>query len=252
MSKILDTLNNPFKKEKMRSSAQDEIAKIYLKVSDKNKNKKDKRQPKLPWAIAAVALFLALIVFLFKSNIDIKVHILGEIPSFGASETDRFALPREKGLYLLKGSEPNKYLIKKIGFTGDAKPFSKADEGQIILCNSKGSGWANYEISLKEPLDLTRLDIKYAAKGEIGGEYLTVAIVDSDNRAYRIEKDLSSTVSKDWEVYPINFKPFRTAIDLTNIVTVRFEFGSLTAGNNSMATIFLKDICVTKTKRVGW
>ena len=42
MSKIIDTLNNPFKKERVRSSAQEEIAKIYLKVSDKSKNKKDK------------------------------------------------------------------------------------------------------------------------------------------------------------------------------------------------------------------
>ena len=40
MSKILETMNNPFKKERARTSAQDEIAKIYLKVSDKNKGKK--------------------------------------------------------------------------------------------------------------------------------------------------------------------------------------------------------------------
>ena len=54
MSKILETLNNPFKKEKSRTSAQEEIAKIYLKVSDKNKLKNQRPAPKFPWVIAVM------------------------------------------------------------------------------------------------------------------------------------------------------------------------------------------------------
>ncbi len=248
MSKILETLNNPFKKEKVRSSAQEEIAKIYLKVSDKNKHKKERHAPKLPWIVALLALSLALLTFFLKSNIDVKVRILGEMPSLGS--TDKFGSLREKGLYIIKGSEPNKYLIKNADFMGDAKAFSKISNDELVLCNAKGSGWANYEITLREPLDLNKLDIRYAAKGERGEEYLTVVIVDSDNRAYRVEKDISSKVSKEWQAYTINFKPLKNAIDLGNVSIVRFEFGSLTAGNSPMATIFLKDICVTKTKRM--
>lgn len=251
MSKIIDAINNPFKKERVRSSAQEEIAKIYLKVSDKNKNRKDKRVSILPWAIAAAALLLALMTLLFKSNIDVRVRILGEIPSLAPEQTDRFGSLREKGLYLLKGAEPNKYLVKDAGFTGDARAFSKIGDDELTLCNSRGSGWANYEIHLKEPLNLNRLDVKYMAKGESGDEYLTVVIVDSDNRSYRVEKDMSSKLTKDWQAYTINFKPLKNAVDLANIITLRFEFGSLTAGNSSMATIFLKDICVAKTKRMG-
>ena len=250
MSKILETLNNPFKKEKLRSSAQEEIAKIYLKVSDKNKHKKDKHASKVPWMIAGLALSLALLMFFLKSNIDIKVRILGEIPSLSSSAPDKFGSLREKGLYIVKGSEPNKYLIKNVDFMGDAKAFSKISGDEIILCNARGSGWANYEIVLRESLDLSKLDIRYAAKGERGEEYLTLVIVDSDNRTYRMEKDIGSKVSKEWQAYTINFKPLKNAIDLTNIAIIRFEFGSLTAGNSPMATLFLKDICVTKTKRM--
>ncbi|MDD3906297.1 MAG: hypothetical protein PHS46_07225 [Candidatus Omnitrophica bacterium] len=249
MSKIMNTLNNPFKKERVRSSAQEEIAKIYLKVSDKTKHRKEKRVPVFPWAIAAVTLFLAVVMFLFKSNIDVKIKILGEIPSFNTGTPDKFGSLREKGLYLIKGSEVNKYLVEDAGFRGDARTFSKIDKDEIILCNARGNGWANYEITLKEPVDLTKLDIRYTARGETGEEYVAISIVDSDNRSYRIPKNITSKLSKEWQAHTINLKPLKNAVDLKNIVTIRFEFGSLTAGNSSMATIFIKDICVTKTKR---
>ncbi|MFA6320970.1 MAG: hypothetical protein WCY36_03845 [Candidatus Omnitrophota bacterium] len=252
MSKIIDTLNNPFKKERMRSSAQEEIAKIYLKVSDKSKIKNQKRPSKFPWMIAVAALLLALVLLFFKSNIDINIKILGEIPSFAPAENDRFGSVQEKGLYLSKGSELNRYLVRNADFKGDAKSFSKISEEYIVLCNSRGSGWANYEIDLKESLDLTKLDIRYSARGEFGGEYLTVVLVDSDNRTYRAEKDISSNLSKGWQIHTLNFKPMKKAIDIKNITAIRFEFGTLTAGNSSAATIYLKDICVVKTKQVGW
>jgi len=251
MSKILETMNNPFKKERARTSAQDEIAKIYLKVSDKNKSKKDKHAPKLPWAIMAVALFFAALTLFFKSNIDVKIRILGEIPTLGPEAADKFGSLHEKGLYLLKGSDLNKYIVKDAGFNGDAKAFSKVGDDALVLCNSRGNGWANYGIYLKEPLNLNRLDIKYMARGESGDEYLTVVIVDSDNRSYRVEKDLSSKLSKEWQAYTINFKYLKNVIDLADIMSVKFEFGTLTAGNSSTSTLFLKDVCVTKTKRTG-
>jgi len=250
MSKMLETLNNPFRKEKARSSAQEEIAKIYLKVSDKNK--KARPAPKLPWAVAAAALALVLLTLLFKSNIDVKVRIIGELPALGGERPDKFGMvSQDKGLYLLRGSEVNKYLVRDAGFAGDARTFSRAAGDELVLCNSRGSGWANYGISLKEPLDLRRLDLRYAAKGETGDECLAVTVVDSDNRTYRFERDISSRMSKEWQTITLNFKALRNAVDLANISAIRFEFGTLTAGNSSTATLFLKDICVTKTKRTG-
>ncbi|MFA5143663.1 MAG: hypothetical protein WC522_05820 [Candidatus Omnitrophota bacterium] len=251
MSKIVETMTNPFKKERVRASAQEEIAKIYLKVSDKSKSKKERVVSKFPWLVAAAAVVIALATLLFKSNIDVRIRILGEIPSIGFEGTDKFGSLREKGLYLVRGSELNTYLVKNADFTGDARTFSKAGDGALILCNSRGSGWANYEISMRDPVNLRKLDLKYMAKGGAGDEYLTVVIVDSDNRSYRIEKDIVSKLSKDWRPYTINFKPLSNAIDLANIIKVRFEFGTLTAGNSSTSTLFLKDVCVVKTKRMG-
>jgi len=254
MSKIIETINNPFKKEKIRASAQEEIAKIYLKVSDNGKRKpKAHPAPKLPWIIAGAALVVAVLVLFFKSNIDIKVRILGEIPALTIEGSpDKFGILREKGIFLVKDAEPNKYIVRNADFKGDAKAFSKITAGVLVLCNSRGSGWANYEIELKEPVNLAKLDLKYAARGERGDEFFTVVVVDSDNKTYRVEKDISSSLTKDWQVFTINFKPLKNAVDINNISVIRFEFGSLTVGNSPMATVFMKDVCVTKTKRMGW
>lgn len=250
MNKITETISNPFKKQSVRASAQEEIAKIYLKVSDKNKIKSQKRRSKLPWIIAAAAIFLALLTLLFKSKIDISVKILGEMPSVEKSASDKFANAREKGLYLVNGSEANKYFIKDTDFAGDARAFSKIVDGEIMLCNSKGSGWANYKIDLREPLDLGKLDIRYSARGERGEEFLMMAVTDTDNRTYRVEKDMSSKMTKDYQTVTVNLKPFKNTIDIANIKTIKFEFGTLTAGNSPMATVYLKDICVIKTRRM--
>jgi hypothetical protein len=158
---------------------------------------------------------------------------------------------REKGLYLVKGSEINKYLVSDAGFDGDAKAFSRTDDGEIVLNNSRGNGWAGYEISLRDPVNLRKLDIKYTARGESGDEYLAIAMVDSDNRSYRVGKDIASKLTKDWQAHTMNLKPLKNAINLSDITKIRFEFGTLTAGNSSAATIFLKDIRLTKTKRMG-
>ena len=254
MSKIAETMNSPFRKEKIRTSAQEEIANMYLKVSDKGRYKaKPRPASKLPWVIAGAAIIIAILVLFFKSNIDIKVRILGEIPVLSAGNpTDKFGTLREKGIFLVKDAEPNKYIVRSADFKGDARAFSKTAGGELILCNSRGPGWANYEIEFKEPLNFAKLDLKYTARGGRGDEFLTVVVADSDNKTYRVEKDISSSLSKDWQVFTINFKPFKNAVDIKNISVIRFEFGSLTVGNSPMATIFMKDVCVTKTKRTGW
>ena len=85
-----------------------------------------------------------------------------------------------------------------------------------------------------------------------GDEFLTLVISDDSNRIYRLEKDLSSALSKDWHRYTINFRRVKKAVDLSSVSTLKFEFGRLTAGNYPSAIVFLKDIYVAKTRRLKW
>lgn len=203
--------------------------------------------------VAAIALFFAVAVLIFKSSIDIKVRFLGEIPSSPIDRSaHKFGENFDKGVFLVKGGAPDKDIVKNAYFTGDAKEFSASRPEELVLCNSRGSGWANYTIELKEPIDLNKLDIKYMARGVRGDEFLTLVIVDSGRRSYRLEKDLSSAVGKDWQRYTINFRRVKKAVDLSNISTIKFEFGTLTAGNYPSAVISLKDVYITKTRKLKW
>ena len=248
MSKILDILNNVTEKKHAHTQAlQDEIAKTYFH------KKSGKWGPGLPWLVAAIAILFALAMFLLKSNIDIKVRVLGEIPipaqaSAGFGPAEKF----DKGIFLIKGGEPNKDIIKNVYFAGDGKEFSAAKPEELMLCNTRGSGWANYTIEFKDAIDLNKFDIKYAAKGATEYEYLTLVIVDSSNRSYRIQKDISSALSKEWQRYTVNFRRFGKAVDLSNVLKIKFEFGSLTAGNYPNALMFLKDVYITRARRLEW
>jgi hypothetical protein len=237
-----------------RIDIQDEIAKTYFHSSPKKHiKKKPGWKSSLPWAVAVLALLFAVAILVFKSSIDIKVRLLGEIPSTPIDGIARkFGEDADKGLFFVEGGVPNKDIVKNARFTGDAIEYSAAKPGELVLCNSRGSGWANYTIELKDPVDLNKLDIKYMAKGTRGDEFLTLVIVDGGKRSYRLEKDLSSAMGKEWQMYTINFKRVKKALDLSNISAIKFEFGTLTAGNYPSAVISLKDVYITKTKRLKW
>lgn len=256
MSKVTDVMDETSSRKYSHRpiDIQDEIAKTYFHAPAKKPGKKkSKWKPVLPWAVAAVALLFALLVLAFKSSIEIKVRFLGEIPSAPvARSSDNPGKVFDKGIFLVEGGAPNKDIVKNAYFTGDAKEFSVSKPEELTLCNSRGSGWANYTVELKEPVDLNKLDVKYTAKGVRGDEFLSLVIVDNNKRSYRLEKDLSSAMGKEWQGYTINFRRVKKAVDLSNISAIKFEFGTLTAGNYPSAVISLKDVYITKTKRLKW
>ena len=256
MSKLMDVLDNASSKKNSRQQIdiQNELAKTYFHApAKKHGRKKPKWRTLLPWAVAVLALLFAVAMLIFKSSIEIKVRFLGEIPSAPIDKNSRkYGANLDKGIFFVEGGVPNKDIVKHAYFTGDAKEFSISKSEELTLCNSRGSGWANYTIELKEPIDLDKLDIRYMARGARGDEFLSLVIVDSNKRNYRLEKDLSSAMGKDWQRYTINFKRLKRAVDISNISTIKFEFGTLTAGNYPSAVMSLKDIYITKTRRLKW
>lgn len=250
MNKV--AINRHMKRENIPASVHEELARTYLKLSDRNNSRKKRLGAALPWVIAVSALVLAMAVLVSKSNIDVKIRIVGEVPSIKSASGDSpiAGSGGDRGLLLAKGAEANRDMVKSITFMGDAKPYSRVTENEIVLCNSKGSGWAGYCIELKEPIDLGVFDIMYSAKGDKGGEYLSVSLLDAGNRSYMVEREGLAKLTREWKSYRIDFTPVKNAIDLTNITAIRFEFGSLTAGNSPVAAIYLKDIYATKNKRM--
>lgn len=254
--KTLDREDGLDRRRAIDSSMQEEIARTYFDMPDKSPKPGGKKRniSKLPWIIAAVALVFGMAAFLSKSNIDIKVRILSEVPSSGSERRlDEFDELKDKGFVFVSGSEINSSLVKHAYFDGDAKNYSRQNDSELVLCNSKGSGWANYTIELKEPIDLTKLDLKYIAKGAKGQEALGIVIIDTDNRSYRVlDPNRIGRLTKDWRDYRMNFTAMKNVIDLNNISSIKLEFGSLTVQNSTAAIIFLKGIYAAKTKRTRW
>lgn len=251
MSKTVDAPENKFVKKHVSGlGIHDEIARTYFHAPQKKNAKKGPEWISfLPWIITVFVIVIAIAVILSKSTIDIKVRLLSEIPAPGVSQS---GATLEKGAFLIRGGTPEIDIIKNVYFGGDAKAFSDSRQEELVLCNARRAGWANYTIELKEPADFNKLDIKYTAKGDKGGECLVLIITDSSSRTYRMEKDLSSSLTGDWIRYTVNARAVKKALDLSNITAIKFEFGSLTAGNHSGAVIYLKDIYLAKTRRLKW
>ncbi|MCX5679016.1 MAG: hypothetical protein NTY76_07950 [Candidatus Omnitrophica bacterium] len=236
----------------LQSALNDEIAKTFLRTSEKSYIRK-KTTLRLAWSVAIVASILAVVAFITKINFDVRVRILGEMPSVSVERGQiNFDNMKDKGVFLIKGISSNNDIVKSTFFDGDAKIGSRTADDHILLSNAKGSGWGNFTIDLKEPIGLNKLDLKFVARGSSGGEYLGIVIVDSDNKTYRMERGLSTKLTNEWQLYKVDFRPIKKAVDLANITTIKFEFGSLTVGNSSGAAIFLKDIYVAKARRSRW
>jgi hypothetical protein len=254
-----NVLNRPIQPEKrsvypeprIDNSFHDQLARTYLKPA---RDKREVLLTRLLWLVTIIAIAAVSCVFIASSNIDIKVNVLnGRTPFITTGRVvDWIWGLWDKDIYFVKGGAPNRELTAKAFFVADARIYSRMTDDEDILCNAGDQGIATYVIELKKPMDLNGMDLKYTAKGEFGDERLIMVLVDSDSKAVRVEDDSAARLSKNWQVYTINFKPVKDLIDLSSIMAIRFEFGSSTAGNRPLATIALKNICVAQTKRVKW
>ena len=235
-------------KSRLHDAFQEEIANTYFRTPFSTKKSAKKKPSIVPWTLAAVAVCLALALFASKSNFDIKVKLVNGTPFI----TKDGAILAPGAEFLIRGGELNPKLVERAFFLGDARPSSAMTDAEASLSNSRGQGWASFMVELKKPVDLTKFDIRYIAKGQGGAERIVPIIFDIDNRSYRVNDTAVTTLSGDWQTYIINFKPVKGDIDLSNVSAVKFEFGTETAGNGPAAVILLKDISIVKTRKVKW
>jgi len=242
MSKIIDVLNRRFRTRKeIKDPIQEELVRTFFSHPSKNE-KKNKKPSKTPWIITALALFCAL--FIIFNRVSINLEIKPALPTIiGSSLSAGFS--KDQILFLKDGNLNNR-IVKDIYFSGDAVKFSRETNDMLILVNSKGIGWANVTIELKEPLNIRRKEISYTARGQSGGEYLTVILIDEENKMYRIPRDFFTPLKDKWETYTVSLKEVKSLAGITSIERVKFEFGTITAGNNYSDTIFIKDISLKK------
>jgi hypothetical protein len=251
-----------YHKDRIHDVFREELANTYLKTSAKTQaglpDRKGLpgrfRMPRIsiPWVVACVALVLTAVLFISKSNIDIKVRISSSLPFVDKERSSGSVEAAVGGIFFISGGEANRDLVRETFFTGDAKPLSRSANGELILANSRGQGWASFKIEFRKPMDFRRLDLRYSARGEKGAEKLVLLVIDSDNKSYKVASDVATNLTKEWHTYTINFRPVREMVDMARVAALKFEFGSMTAGNSAGSAIFMKDIYVTKRRGFLW
>lgn len=257
LRKRSDTYDKEMRERNKIHESFEEIANTYLKTSASSERKpasKKKAFPvRAPWVVAAICLVIALAIFISNSNFDVKIRILNKTPFTNKiSADDASSVLSGKETVIIRGGQVNSPLVGRAIFAGDALSSSRASASEVSLSNSGGSGAASYRIEFKQPLNLSRYEVGYFAKSVSDGTRLVLVMTDSANKSYRVDDDQVARLSKEWHLYNVNFKPVKNAIDLTSVSSIRFEFGSSTAGNPPNTSIALRDIYLAKAKRLRW
>lgn len=262
LRKKSDTYGKKMQQRNRALESFEEIANTYLRTSTpatgkhptgKGRSKAKFRAPWVPWVITVICLAGALYIILTNSIFDVRIHILSKSPyvlktgtvdpSIGMTGTETV---------LVKGGQVTGDLVSKAAFSGDALPASKVYSSELILTNAGSQGAASYRIEFRKPVDLSGRSLGYFAKGATDDGRLVVVITDTDNRTYRVEDDSLTRLYREWHGYVVTFKPPANTIDLESISSIRFEFGSSTVGNPPSTTISLRDVYLTKSKRLKW
>jgi len=232
----------------------EKLVTTYFPEPKKKEDKVDIKKPAGKYNALKITVFVTLTFFLITASIvifsflfSVEVKVSKKEPMALTANLKSIADSYLKNeIYITRGGGINKEVVRNSFFKGDAGVFSKLTDDELVLVNSKGHGWGNYIIDLKEPMDFSKRNLNYAVKGKYGDECLVLEIVDGDNRSYRMGDELKEPLSDEWKEHVIDFDSAKNILDIKRISSIRFEFGSLTAGNSRNATIFLKDICLER------
>jgi hypothetical protein len=235
-------------KSRLHEAFQEEIANTYFRTpSTAKRPSKKKRYAHVGWIFAVIAFCIAAALFISKSNFDIKVKLVNGTPFI---TKDGSIMTLDGAQVAVRGGEVNANLVARAYFLGDGRSAGTMTDAEVTLANSRGQGWASFVVEFKKPVDLTKHDIRYVAKGQGSAEKLVPIIFDTENRSYRVYDAAVTTLGGDWQTLILNFKPVTGDIDLSSISAIKFEFGTETAGNGVTASRIVCRACSTVSMSV--
>ena len=139
-------------------------------------------------------------------------------------------------VYSEKGINHN--IVKNIEFSGSA--IEKNMVKHLAVTSGKEPRWASVYFGFQSPLNLTRHNLVFKAKGYAGGEELIVIFRDGMYRLRQIEV-AQEGLSTEWREFSIDLDDI-SGIHNEQIKDIRFEFGEPSTSNRPGTVILLKDI----------
>ncbi len=230
---------------------QEQLADIYFSNSEKTKKSElpmvlkviERRYsaPIAPWIIASVALLITGFSLFSTKRVFIDIKVVDDPYLQGASAVRESA----------KTTEPeagNEIPLTNTSFDGAAKLNSRRDDkGGLTLVNSSISSFARVNVAFSPPLNLAGAKIVFYAKGQKGGENLSIALKDGQNvSAFEGGSffPFAAGLSASWKKAEIPLSGMSQDFDVKKITNLRIDFGSKETGNKNGDTIFVKDFQV--------
>jgi len=236
MPKTLEGTRRSFPKEDVLL---EHIANTYF--SKKNHSKaKPKKKP--------ISLKDAALMVVAVGAIAAAIGFIMVVTSITSNNYNEFLRKKISALQIIplfdKGSI-NKDIIKNMEFLGYARRVnSKSVKDALILKNPRKYNWADLFLSFRFPVDLSSRTLNFSVRGAKGGEKMTIILKDSSNKSLRL-KELY--LSSDWRTESISLEKSKKYIDMTNINSIRIEYGHI--GENSVekdspieSMIYIKDM----------
>ncbi len=263
MSKLIEALkagSKEFERKTEHQLTQEQLADIYFSGGDKVKKtdyplvikvvEKPRAGSLVPWIISSLALLLMAFSLFSTKRIFVDIKVIDEknpylagFPSALPAPVEPVATVTHKGI----SEKSEKMNAESFIFEGAAKLKSSKDKSTLTLVNSSVAPFAQANLYLNTPINLSDSKIVFYAKGQKGGENLAVAIKDRDN-VTAFEKGrlfpFPDTLSTEWQMAEIFIDGSVKNFDERKVASIRFEFGTKEVRNKPGDTIFIKDVRV--------
>jgi hypothetical protein len=240
MPKTLEGTRRSFHKEDVLL---EQIASTYF---TKRARPKSRSKPK------AQSLKDVLLIFFAVGSIAAAIGFLLIVASITSSNYNEFLRKKVSALKIIPVIDAgimNKDVVKRFEFMGYARQASsKTIKDAVILKNPRKYNWAELALPFRFPVDLSSRTLNLSIRGARGGEKVMIVAKDSENRSIVLRE---LYLSSNWRDESIPLSGSRSHIDLSNVSSVRIEYGRLGESSSQKdlpieSAIYIKNLNLSK------
>ncbi|NQU73683.1 MAG: hypothetical protein HQ547_03115 [Candidatus Omnitrophica bacterium] len=236
-------------KEPDTDQLHEELAKTYFSAASLNEDHLTK--PKLPVREKKVKQFalgsilgiigLLIIALLMFNKVEVTVNISPTVQSGPVSENQS-----PDRIYLSRGGELNRDVVKDIMFYGDADIKSGFKNEVFVLSCDANSRAAAMGIDFRDSIDMAENVFYFYAKSTQGQEELRISLRD-------VERNLChskiNVLQDSWQRFVIDISQVRNLVDSKRITHIDFEINPKGKQGIARSAVYFKDMHFAKREK---
>lgn len=235
-------------KEPGTDQLHEELAKTYfsaasLKEDHLTKTKLPVREKKIKqFALGGILgiIGLLIITLLMFNKVEVTVNISPTVQSGPVSENQS-----PDRIYLSKGGELNRDVVKDIMFYGDADIKSSFKNEIFVLSSDGNSRKAIMGIDFRDSIDMAENVFYFYAKSTPGQEELKISLRDTERNSCHSK---INALQNSWQRFMIDIGQVRNLVDSRRIVHIDFEINPKGEQGIARFPVYFKDMYFAKRR----